>query len=79
MEARLAQAHVACPPCTQVKRLLTRPLGRPATPLRKIALEQPGAGYNIVPPPELQDSKVRQLLTGCSTRLSLRCEGCCGG
>ena len=45
--------------CVQVKRLLTRPLGRPPAPLRKVAIEQPGAGHNIVPPPELQENKVR--------------------
>ena len=45
-------------PVAQVKRLLTRPLGRPPAPLRKVAFEQPGAGHNIVPPPELQEGKV---------------------
>lgn len=51
-------AQVPCGVChAQVKRVLTRPLGRPAVPLRKVAFEQPGAGYNIVPPPDLQDTK----------------------
>ena len=42
----------------QIKRLALRPLPRSFGPLRKIELDQPGAGFLITCPPNLTSSKV---------------------
>jgi len=42
----------------QVKQLLTRPLSRLFGPLRKIELMEPGSGFNVIPAPQLGDTKV---------------------
>ena len=48
----------------QIKRLALRPLPRSFGPLRKIELDQPGAGFLITCPPDLTSSKVgRQVLS----------------
>ena len=45
-------------PLMQIKRLALRPLPRSFGPLRKIELDQPGAGFLITCPPNLTSSKV---------------------
>ena len=45
-------------PLMQIKRLALRPLPRSFGPLRKIELDQPGAGLLITCPPDLTSSKV---------------------
>jgi hypothetical protein len=42
----------------QIRQLMTRPLSRTFGPLRKLELIEPGAGFNVTPPPHLGDSKV---------------------
>lgn len=52
----LAEARVWSP--MQIKQLMTRPLSRTFEPLRRIEPVEPGAGYNITPPPQLGEPKV---------------------
>lgn len=48
-------------PSLQVKQLLTRPLSRIFGPLRKIELMEPGSGFNVIPAPQLGETKVTAL------------------
>ncbi|CAL8470951.1 g10493 [Coccomyxa elongata] len=52
----------------QIKQLMTRPLSRTFGPLRRIELVEPGAGYNVTPPPQLGEPKV---VTFVAARLAL--------
>ncbi|EIE20201.1 hypothetical protein COCSUDRAFT_67530 [Coccomyxa subellipsoidea C-169] len=52
----------------QVRQLMTRPLSRTFGPLRKLELVEPGAGFNVTPPPHLGEAKV---VTFVAVRLAL--------